>query len=1456
MLKNCYFLCFLILYVHQTLAQNEANIWYFGQNAGLDFNSGVPVPLLDGVLNTNEGCATFSDGNGDLLFYTDGITVYNKNHTVMLNGTGLNGDVSSTHSAIVIPKPNDQNIYYIFTVDEVAEPNGLQYSEVDMTLDGGLGGITTNKNILLFTPTTEKITAIKSSTEDEYWVVSHKWNSNEFITYNVSSLGINTTPVISTVGTFVNSTNLDAGLGQIKISPDGTKIAVARAQGLSEVQLFDFNASTGVISNPITLLDFSTNDENVYGIEFSPNSKVLYVGIVGNAVFQYNLQAGNPTDIINSQLQLTTLPRPYGALQLATDGKIYIAKNSQFYIDVIDNPNIVGLGCNYQYEHLYLNGRRSKLGLPPFIQTFLQIDDIQVENVCFGDTSLFTVNLPTTYDSLVWDFGDGNTSTLENPSHIYVSAGDYTASLTVTVGGNSSTDTKALTIFEQPTATQPQDNLECDTNNDGFFEFDLTSQDVAILNGQSATTFEVAYFASMVDYTNNTPIANPTTYTNAVAYTTENIIASVRNRNNGACEAFTDFNIQVFDMPTPNLTVPPLTDCDNVSYGTDTDGIILIDLTDNESIILNGQSATDFTVNYYTDVALSNQIATPSNYQNTNSTETIYVQVVNNNKTNCTAETSFTLEVFELPIVTSIVTLSQCDDDVDGYTAFNLNEAIDEITANAVNETISFYESQFDAENTNSPITNPSAYINENVSTDTIWARVENSNGCFRTAQINLLVSTTQIPITFTRDFYACDDTIDGDSTNGISSFNLSSVTTEIEALFPVGQQLIISYYSNLADALAENNPIVNITDYRNISSPVTQEIFIRVDSTLDNDCLGLGQHITLHVEMVPVANPVSISEQCDDDGDGMYAFDTTNMESTLLNGQTNVIVAYTDETGTSLPSPLPNPFNTAAQTITARVTNATSQDPDGACFDETTIDFYVSAAAVANPVPDVKVCDDNNDGQYAFDTSTFEATILNGQTGMQVIYTDENGNALQSPLPNPFISETQTITVRVENSLSSACYDETTVNLIVFEQPIAHDIQDDFVCDVDADGSHNFIITDYNLQILNGQSDAIFEVNYFDVLANAENNVSALPINYVSTSTSETIYARIHNRNNTDCYAITTFQIGVSYLPIAYQPEDMNVCDDDNNDGIAEFNLSNQNIAILNGQSETENRISFHLSQIDANDNLNAISPNFTNSEIPQTIYVRLENSNNSQCYSTTSFNIVVVEKPVLLMDDQWPICEGDTVEIIADAGFDEYLWSTGETTQSIIVDATGVYEVIATNIYGNLRCEDSMTVSVVQSDEAIITNLETVDWSQSNNEIIVSVSGNGDYEYSIDGFYFQDSNHFTNLYAGEYTVYVNDKNGCGVVMQEVYLLYYPKLFTPNNDGYNDYWKLYGSNNEPDNIIYIYDRYGKLLKQLSPTDIGWNGTFNGNNLPSSDYWFLLERQNGKQYRGHFTLKR
>lgn len=1239
-------------------SQNEANIWYFGHKAGLDFNSGSPVPLLDGQLDTTEGCASISDATGSLLFYTDGITVWNRNHGVMANGTGLNGDISSTQSAIIVPKPNDPNIYYIFTVDNLAEANGLQYSEVDMTLDGGFGGITSNKNIMLHTPTTEKIAAIKSAVDNEYWVVSHKWESDEFMAFRVSDTGVNPVPVTSASGPYIGG-YIGRVIGQLKIAPDGSKLAMATSDNMNEAHLFDFDPLTGVVSNPLTLLDLDIG-EDVYGVEFSPNSKVLYVSARANAIFQYNLQAGSPTSIVNSKLKITTIPRGYSSLQLAPDGKIYVAKGNTFYIDVISNPNIVGLGCNYMFDGVYLGGPRGSLGLPPFIQSFFNIG-FDVEHLCYGEVTQFLANFPEAYDTILWDFGDGNTSVLENPTHTYNSVGDYEVTLTVTAGIETSEEKETITIYGQPTATQPPNILLCDDNNDGFGSFDLSAQDTTILNGQDSSLFNINYYASLIDYSNNIPITDPSNYINVIAFAPQTIVASVKNVNNNECETFTTFDIQVFELPMPSENVPNLSFCDNTIFGTDDDGIIEFDLTQNEAIILNGQSASDFMMNYFIDATFSSEILTPNNYVNSSVSETIYVQVSNKANPTCTENTQFGIEVYELPTVTPIVELKQCDDDLDGFSIFNLTEVNAELSVNYQNEIISFYETQTDAENGNNAITNEIAYANQVVSTDAVWARIENNNGCFRTAKVNLIVSTTQIPNTYARDFYECDD--GNDTTDGIATFDLSSVDTEIQAMFPVGQQLIIKYYRNQAEALSETNPITNIASYQNIGYPNMQDIFIRVDSALDNDCLGLGHHITLHIETVPVAYPVAIPQECDDDGDGMYAFDTSYIESELLNGQSNVTVTYNDENGNPLPSPLPNPFMTATQTIMAKVTNATSQDPNGACYDETTISFVVDAAVIAYPVEDLVVCDDDNDGKYDFDTSNIQNALFNGQSNAIVIYKDQNGNELPSPLPNPFNTETQTITARIENVLSSNCYDETTINFVVIEQP-------------------------------------------------------------------------------------------------------------------------------------------------------------------------------------------------ELLMNDHWSICEGGTVEVVADSGYDEYQWSTGETTPSIVVENAGIYDLTVANVYGNLRCEATKSITVVTSNIATITNIETVDWTQNDNTITVFVEGYGDYEYSLNGITYQDQNEFTNLQADDFIIYVRDKNGCGVTTENVYLMYYPKYFTPNDDGYNDTWQLISSNSEPNNKVYIFDRYGKLLKELNPMGNGWDGTFNGNKLSSSDYWFVLERQNGKTYKGHFTLKR
>jgi gliding motility-associated-like protein len=171
-----------------------------------------------------------------------------------------------------------------------------------------------------------------------------------------------------------------------------------------------------------------------------------------------------------------------------------------------------------------------------------------------------------------------------------------------------------------------------------------------------------------------------------------------------------------------------------------------------------------------------------------------------------------------------------------------------------------------------------------------------------------------------------------------------------------------------------------------------------------------------------------------------------------------------------------------------------------------------------------------------------------------------------------------------------------------------------------------------------------------------------------------------------------------------------------------------------------------------------------------------------------------------------------------------------------------------------GSITCSSTKNFTVQLSDTPIITTVVTSDWTDNDNAITVLVSGNGNYEFSIDGINYQSSNQFYGLPSGKYTVFVQDE--CGIASKDVILLMYPRFFTPNGDGINDLWRIPYSHWEPGMTVKILDRFGKLLKELHHDDAGWDGMYNGFVLPSTDYWFVVKRADGIEYQGHFTLKR
>lgn len=326
---------------------------------------------------------------------------------------------------------------------------------------------------------------------------------------------------------------------------------------------------------------------------------------------------------------------------------------------------------------------------------------------------------------------------------------------------------------------------------------------------------------------------------------------------------------------------------------------------------------------------------------------------------------------------------------------------------------------------------------------------------------------------------------------------------------------------------------------------------------------------------------------------------------------------------------------------------------------------------------------------------------------------------------------------------------------------------------------------------------------------------------------------------------------------------DDMQVCIESGDSAYQEFNLEERTLQILGSQSAMIYTVTYHRTPADAisgNDPITGIYTNVTN---PQTIYARVIHNFINICPRTASFQIITTVNPVLRMPEEQYICADiGRLVLSANEGYEDYQWTSDHpitqlSPTAIEVYEPGIYTVNVSRIIGTLPpCTTSVDIEVFSSEAPQNITVAINDWTINNNAITVHVEGNGEYEYSLDGENFQGSPVFSGLEAGIYTVYVNDKSGCGMQTKEVALLNYPKFFTPNGDGTHETWHIKYSWLEPDMIIYIYDRFGKLITSFDAESAGWDGTFHGNPLPSTDYWFVVNRQDGRVLKGHFSLLR
>lgn len=484
-------LIFFLFACYSLIGQLETRFWYTGYEVGMDFSTSPPTPVYNGKTNSVESTSVMSDACGNLLFYTDGYQVWSSDHTIMQDGIGigtgcfveLDVDYTSTTQGVMItPAPGQCDQYYIFTTGcaELGLTGGLRYSIVDMGENGGLGKVISKDN-LLYEEATEKLNAVFHANGRDVWLISRKNQTNEFRVYLIDEDGLQTNPIISSVGQISDG----VGQGGMQITPNGDRLVLMTFQRNPE--FFFFNNQTGVLTE-----DFILPDPEIvgyYSAAFSPSGEKIYMSTVGwfneglYLVDQFDLTAGSPNEVFNSKINLIDNsfvgPNFPGGLQLALDGKIY---SSGKYSDngglevlnsvnAILNPELYGLACNFTLDYVEIDSAIIPgipgLGFtfPNFVASYLATDyespsidifssfSVQITDSCLTEPILFFDESQSECEirSWSWNFGDpqsgsSNISTLQNPEHQFSDPGTYLVSLVVDAACSMDTSFQEITF--------------------------------------------------------------------------------------------------------------------------------------------------------------------------------------------------------------------------------------------------------------------------------------------------------------------------------------------------------------------------------------------------------------------------------------------------------------------------------------------------------------------------------------------------------------------------------------------------------------------------------------------------------------------------------------------------------------------------------------------------------------------------------------------------------------------------------------------------------------------------------------------------------------------------------------------------------------------------------------------------------------------------------------------------
>lgn len=743
---------------------------------------------------------------------------------------------------------------------------------------------------------------------------------------------------------------------------------------------------------------------------------------------------------------------------------------------------------------------------------------------------------------------------------------------------------------------------------------------------------------------------------------------------------------------------------------------------------------------------------------------------------------------------------------------------------------------------------------------------------------INALPTINTLPTTLEQCDYI-NNTLDGIAeTNLLQLYNYFTNNTA---------GLTLYFYSDSALTQIIANP----TNYINSSSPFLQTIYVKVvnENVTPNCTSDATGSFILQINPTSVSNYPNIPAVCPEINQN-YGFINFDAQRILIKNtffpSSDVSISFhlnTSDASTGLNS-LTNSsqISVGTSTIYTRVVSNTTQSCEGIG----TFEVVVTQAPLQNIISNESIClldsfllnsKDNEAqlGQNSTVTVSYFNTFDNAKDNVQVI----NKN-----IPLPLTLGTRTIFARLFDT-QTGCLSIVNFSITVFPNPIIFQPSPIRHC---GDVTATFNLNSRIGQITNGNTNyqVTFYANNADVLSN---NPIVTPNNYVSSTS--TIICKIFDPTNNSCESFTTLNLIVLSLPGSNtNPTPIELCNDS---GFEYFDLTSRELQMAG--STPINNINFRYytelpdALVNANTNRITVPSNFLNTTINyQKIYVRLNSKTNIDsetgiaCFKILELELYVRPYPANnLLNEPYTICVDQLnnitypVEIKTQLNSTDYSFQwynghdavagneiIGETGTSYTTSTVGQYSVVVTNISNAANCASTFNFSTQNS---IIPNTVTINPSELiafeiDNTITANVTpASNDYLYSINGTYFQESNVFTNVEAGEYTLTVINKFGCGVLTDSFTVLDYPKYFTPNGDGHNDTWNIKGSNAIDSAIIRIFDRYGKLIKQIDPNGLGWDGTFNKELLPSTDYWFTIEYTKDnitKEFKGHFSLIR